>query len=76
MNIDVVLKNKSGQLHCDNGPALVTERGDLHFFINGKRSRLDGPAIVWYDNEESYYIDGVKYEKHHYADKIKMIKNG
>ena len=71
-----MLLNESGQLHCDTGPAFISADGDIHYFINGERSRLDGPAVIYHDGEESFYIDGVHYEPEEYQEKLELMKNG
>lgn len=46
--------NKQGQLHRRDGPAyIIGDRNQQTFseedwFINGKRHRLDGPAVIMY----------------------------
>ena len=39
--------NAAGQLHCDEGPAIVRVDGTLAWYQNGKRHRTDGPAIEY-----------------------------
>lgn len=46
--------------------SLTGEQGETHY-RNGKRHRLDGPAVIHYNEngsllEEQYWIDGIKYE--------------
>ncbi len=58
-------KNKDGQLHRLDGPAVKgtgTGIGE-HWYKNGKRHRTDGPADCHYSHGQFYdpwYIDGVK----------------
>jgi hypothetical protein len=57
-----------GQLHRDNGPAVINSGGFKEWYIHGKRHRLDGPAISsiygdekygsWYVNDKLHRLDG------------------
>ena len=43
----IEIKNNDGELHCEDGPALYSS--DLQaWFINNKRHREDGPAVVYF----------------------------
>jgi hypothetical protein len=44
---DIITKvfNDNHKLHCENGPAVYTSTVK-EWFINGKRHRVDGPAIL------------------------------
>ncbi len=60
--------DKCGQLHSDQGPALIGYRDDgsvfsVSYFCHGQRHRVDGPAYVGYHPNgivaaEMYYIEG------------------
>lgn len=54
-----------GQLHYENGPAVIDKSGTQRYYINGKRHRIGGPAIiyangteVWYENNKRHREDG------------------
>lgn len=56
--------NEAGQLHNENGPAVDITFEAAEYYVNGKRHRLDGPAIV--PNSDSvkkprYFINDVEY---------------
>ena len=36
----------------------VNDLGDKHWFLNGKRHRIDGPAIEGADGTKSWYFNG------------------
>jgi hypothetical protein len=55
--------NTLGNLHNDNGPALVYTDGTKSWWRNGIRHRLDGPAIERSDGTTEFYIDGVALTK-------------
>ena len=49
---------KNGQLHRDDGPAVVYTDGRVEYFKNGWLHRDDGPAIVSADGSVSYWKNG------------------
>jgi len=49
--------NASGQLHHQNGPAVVHPDGDKYYYINGQLHNPDGPAVVFADGYKAYYIN-------------------
>ena len=61
---DILWKNSKGQLHREDGPAIIEPDGDKHWYIKGQLHREDGPAWVG-GNDQSphyseceYYVDG------------------
>ena len=57
--------NVLGQLHRDEGPAIIWADGDLEWWQNGQRHREDGPAVElsdghreWWQNDQRHRIDG------------------
>ena len=46
---------KNGQLHRDDGPAVVWADGTAIFYKNGRLHRDDGPAVVCADGSVSYW---------------------
>ena len=51
-------RNKKGQLHRENGPAIIRACGTEEWFINGLRHRKDGPAITYSDGSKCWYNNG------------------
>jgi hypothetical protein len=51
-------KNKSGQYHRLDGPAVEYSNGEKHWYINGKRHREDGPAVENINSDKWWYING------------------
>jgi hypothetical protein len=58
-------RNKEGELHREDGPAVEFINGDKEWWINDKRHREDGPACecsngykAWYKNGELHREDG------------------
>jgi hypothetical protein len=61
-------KNRSGELHRVDGPAIEYSNGTKYWYQNGMRHRVDGPAIeysngtkYWYQNGKLHRIDGPAY---------------
>ena len=50
----LIRKNGKSILHRVNGPAIV-DHEDKDYFQNGKRHRLDGPAIELWDGRKFWY---------------------
>ena len=50
--------NAAGQMHRDNGPAVLTTFETKIWMQNGLKHRTDGPAIVWFDGTKQWYQNG------------------
>ena len=54
---------KNGVLHRDGDlPAIITVRGHMEYWKNGKRHRDHGPAIIRQNGVCSWYKNGVHIE--------------
>ncbi len=53
-------RNPQGQLHREDGPALIYDNGTQHWFQNGKRHREDGPSRIWPDGIQYWYLNNQK----------------
>jgi len=42
----------------DNDFSIFDEEGTKEWYEKGKKYRLDGPAVIWYDGEEEWRIKG------------------
>ena len=51
--------NALGQLHCEEGPAVIWHNGDCDWYYNGQLHRVGGPAVVWGSCAHSWYHNGV-----------------
>jgi hypothetical protein len=60
---DKFWKNKDGELHRTNGPAIEYANGGRSWYINGKRHRLDGQAIDRADGRREWYVNDKYYSK-------------
>jgi hypothetical protein len=45
-------------VHKENGPAVISREGSVHWYLNGNLHREDGPAIVQFDGTRRWYING------------------
>lgn len=52
-----VWKNKKGEYHRENGPAVIWKNNRREWWVNGQRHRLEGPAIEWKDGSKSWYVN-------------------
>lgn len=68
--LDRVWRNAAGQLHREDGPAIITAIGTKTWWINDKQHRLEGPARItaegdkeWWVNDELHREDGPAIER-------------
>ena len=54
------IRNNHGQLHRDNGPAVVYPNGSSRWYLNGELHRDDGPAVVDPDGTRIWYQNGFR----------------
>ena len=54
-------RNKLGQLHREDGPAVKYKDGHKEWYINDKLHREDGPAIEWSSGVKEWYINGLRH---------------
>lgn len=55
--------NHLGQLHREDGPAVMYLNGTSAWFRNGLRHREDGPAVIWADGSRYWYLNGTYYSE-------------
>jgi hypothetical protein len=66
---DGIISFQNGEVHQENGPAIVWKNGQRDWFLNGKRHRIDGPAVIeqngkteWWVNDKRHREDGPAFE--------------
>ena len=70
-----VWKLPNGNLHREDGPAVVSVYGDYKgWYLNGKRHREDGPAIEYYNGGKEWWINDIQYTEKEYKKKMRSIK--
>ena len=57
-NGDIEYRNRGGELHREDGPAIEYVNGHKEWLWNGKNHREDGPAIEWASGIKDWYING------------------
>ena len=62
--------NLAGELHRDNGPAVVYPDGSKLWIIRNALHREDGPAIERADGRHWWYLDGVMLTEEEHAARI------
>lgn len=67
--------NAAGQLHREEGPAVVFVSGTVMWFQNGLRHREDGTAIIYPDGDSLWYLCGVEYSEHKYYTQLKYLNH-
>ena len=56
-------KNKEGQLHREDGPAIEYADGYKAWHLNGKRHRTDGPAVEDVNGYKAWYLYGLRHKE-------------
>jgi len=51
-------RNKKGELHRVDGPAVEYADGSREWWLDGKLHRADGPAVERADRSCEYWLDG------------------
>ena len=64
----------SGQLHREDGPAVILKTGSKFWFQNGELHREDGPAVTWTSGNMEWWINGVQYTESEYCLQIKTLE--
>jgi hypothetical protein len=52
-------RNKAGQLHRQDGPALISTDGTKEWYRQGQRHRADGPAVEYPSGGKDWYRNGL-----------------
>ncbi len=62
---------QNGKLHRENDlPAIEGYDGTKCWYKNDNAHRIGNPAIIYHDNTERFYINGIKYTKENYWKEI------
>jgi len=56
-------KNSLGELHRDNGPAVIYKNGTKAWYQNDKLHRLYEPAIINYNGRKEWYQNGKRHRE-------------
>ena len=72
---DKIWRNKEGELHREDGPAIEHSNGTRFWFKNGLKHREDGPTFIWESGEHEYYLNGQYYSIEDYLEETEILKN-
>ena len=50
-------RNAAGQLHREDGPAIIFPNGTGVWYQNGLRHRVDGPAVVYPNSQKFWFTE-------------------
>jgi len=53
------VRNSSGWLHRDDGPAVIHTTGPQYWYRNGLLHREGGPAVIYPDGTQFWHRDGM-----------------
>ena len=70
----IYYKNKKGQYHREDGPAVLYSNGTKVWSINGLIHREDGPAIEYPGGYSEYRLSNIRYTKEDWEEEIIKIK--
>jgi len=62
------------ELHREDGPAYISDRGQKEWFIGGIHHRTDGPATEWASGEKSWYLNGVVMSEDEWKERVKTLQ--
>ena len=51
-------RNEKDEFHREDGPAIITSRGDCYWYINDKFHREGGPAVEWVNGYKQWWVNG------------------
>ena len=70
----IYYKKNTDIWHNPYGPAFISNDGSKSYWIENKRSRLNGPAVILFDGKEFYYINGKQLSKEEFEiEKLKIL---
>jgi len=53
------LWKRNGQLHREDGPAVIRPDGTQKWYLDGKQHRLDGPSALYPDGAQEWHVNGL-----------------
>ncbi len=56
-----VRRDGYGELHRDDGPAMIWPNGEQRWYRHGELHRDDGPAVIWPDGKQEWYRYGERH---------------
>lgn len=71
-------RNANGELHCEDGPALIHEdKNGLTkcWYVDGKLHRRDGPALEFSDGYKEWYLNNHLINVRNQEEFLKLLNN-
>ena len=63
--------DENGYWHRPNNkPAYISSSGYTEYWVHGKLHRTDGPAFIYPDGREYFFLDHIRYTKEDYWKEI------
>lgn len=60
-------RNEEGQFHRVDGPAVYSNSGAKHWFLNGRLHRTNGPAVISAKGNKQWYVNGIEHTEVEFA---------
>ena len=70
----IYYKKNTGLYHNPYGPAHMNKNGYRSYYIEGKCHRLDGPATIYSDGKEEYWINDEYLTKEEFQKHLERLK--
>ena len=70
----IYYKKNTGLYHNPYGPAFISSDGNEEYYIENKLHRLDGPARMWVNNYEEYWINHEPLSKEEFESHPERLK--
>ena len=70
----IYYKKDAFMYHNPYGAAYIGINGYKEYWLEGKLNRLDGPAIIWCNDIQEYWIDSVKLTKEEFEKHPERLK--
>lgn len=53
-------RKSNGELHREDGPAVIHSDGAQIWYKNGKQHCINGPSFIGYDGHKEWYLNGTE----------------
>ena len=74
MKYKTVKRNRWINMPIDDAYCVIYPSGGKTWFVNGKAHREDGPALILYNGDKLWRLDGKEYSKQDYY--RELVKRG
>jgi len=67
-------RNKDGQMHREGAPAITWRDGSEFWYLYGFLHKLDGPAVMYANQNTQWWINGKQYTQEKYNEQIRNME--